>query len=416
MLKRVVAAWRRRGGSTRLLSLTIRHRRSHALAFQVRLLRVAWRIMTGSRAWQRGARTLGLAHRLHTLEMTHRVRTGWHPHIHALLLTTAVRRCDVDEASRTIRAEWHAALRRALTQLHVDPAQWAEYLPNGRHGASLVDATGSGDYLLADAPDGGTGGAPRHVTEIMNSAAAGNAVDCALWQEYTRAMLGAHLVHGLGDAMRALDVGRAAGTVDATRGNVTPSEVTVARLPEPHYRLLERRPGAVQRILSVAETGGLRAIAIALADEVYGERTLDPRLPSARVHRLIRRCNPAGACAHPSTWLSAGERGGRPLRHLRRIRQIVVDTHRARARQRLVGAESCARAVDNHVAWPRDRRRKPWRRSGLAARILFSEGRGKPRVAHGQPSTAPDRGPLAPRRATRSISSTTSRVVSDRTR
>jgi len=416
MLKRVVGAWRRRGGSTRLLSLTIRHRRSHALAFQVRLLRVAWRILTGSRAWQRSARTLGLAHRLHTLEMTHRVRSGWHPHIHALLLTTAVRRRDVVEAVRTIRAEWHAALRRALTELHVDPAQWVEYLPSDRHGASLVDAAGSGDYLLADAPDSGTVRGSRCVTAIMNSAAAGNAVDCALWQEYTHAMLGAHLVHGLGDAMKALGVSRATDSVDVTPRDLARNHVTIARLSEPHYRLLERRPGAVQRILSIAETDGLRAIAIALADEVYGERTTDPRVPSAQVHRLIRRCNPAGGCAHPSTWLPAGERGGRPLRHLRRIRQIVVNTHHARARRRPVGGESGARPVDSPVAWARDRRRTPWRRPGLATRILFGDGPRQQRLARGQPSSAPDEGPRPPTRPRRSSSSRTSRVVSDRTR
>ena len=75
---------------------------------------------------------------------------------------------------------------------------------------------------------------------------------------------------------------------------------------------------------------GLRGVAISVAADVFGVIARDPTRLPAEVHRLIRMFNPAGPCAHPSTWLPGGGAGGATLRHLRRSRGIAVSLARRR--------------------------------------------------------------------------------------
>jgi hypothetical protein len=344
-LKRVVAEWRVTGGAVYMLTLTIRHRRGHRLRKQVELLRAAWRAFIHSRTFKRIAKDLGIAHLMHSTETTHLEASGWHPHIHALLLT----RFDLGSVQRlegaigVLRHQWLLAVEKATATVCLPERVRAQYLPGVRDGAKLTKSVGTGDYLvklgLHEAPSASpTRQKGRSPWAIMVSAASGDDAARALWKEYTAGMRGQHLVHGLGDIIKA--IAPAARPVMPLRR----PETVVALIPARIYRSISRIPGALPRVLHGAETQGLRGVAISVAADLLGVIARDPVRPPPEVHRLIRLCNPMGKCAHPCTWLPGGQTGGPTLRHLRRSREIVVALARRRWAGRAMARELRAAA------------------------------------------------------------------------
>lgn len=337
-LKRVVAAWRATGGEISMLTLTIGHRRAHKLRQLRKVQRTAWREFTHSRTYKRVVKELGVVHVLHTMEVTYSKTSGWHPHIHALLLTDRVDLSDKvkKESLSVLQSQWKSAVEKALAASRVPQSKWSQFLPGIRRGASLTKMTGSGDYIVkfgldvnVDSSSLAKGG--RTAWQVMLGAAAGNEADRAHWREFTDAMRGQHLVHGLGEVLKALGLEARPAKFPTLRKTV------VAVMPERIYRSLERVHGAIPRVLHGAEKAGLRGVAISVAADVFGVIARDPTRLPAEVHRLIRMFNPAGPCAHPSTWLPGGGAGGATLRHLQRSRAIVLSRARRR-RFRMAGA------------------------------------------------------------------------------
>lgn len=329
-LKRVVAAWRAAGGEVFMLSLTMGHQRGHKLRQLRQLQRGAWRTFAHSRTYKREMTQLGVVHVLHTMEVTYGVTNGWHPHIHALLLIQPDLSRMVEEASLSaLQRQWKAAVQKALAASKVPQRTWWQYVPGILRGATLTKMNGSGDYIVKFGLDVSAGASDpveegRTAWAVMLGAATGNDADRALWKEYADAMRGQHLVHGLGDVIKALGLEARPAKFPTRRKTV------VAVMPERIYRSLERVCGAIPRVLHGAEKAGLRGVAISVAADVFGVFARDPtRLPT-EVHRLIRMFNPAGPCAHPSTWLPGGGTGGASLRHLRRSRAIAVSRVRRR--------------------------------------------------------------------------------------
>jgi hypothetical protein len=70
-----------------MATVTTRHRRSDALESTLNLALTGWQRMLKRRAWRALVARHGVAGVIRALEVTHGAN-GWHPHIHALLLTT----------------------------------------------------------------------------------------------------------------------------------------------------------------------------------------------------------------------------------------------------------------------------------------------------------------------------------------
>jgi hypothetical protein len=311
------------------------HRGGHNLRELRTILRLAWRKFAHSRTYKRVITSLGVVHVLHTLEATLGKKDGWHPHIHVLLLTGPGNpSADVKrDGLVALGAEWRAAVVKALAASQVPESRWSQFLPGIKRGVSLTESVGAGDYIvkfgLSVGPN--TSASPnsgRSASEVMLSAAAGDAGDRARWQEYTHAMHGQHLVHGLGKVLKALGMEARPATFPSRRRTV------VAVMPEPLYRRLARADGAIPRVLYGAVERGLRGVAISVAADVYGVIARDPKRLPVKVHELIRLFNPAGPYAHPSTWLPGGAGGGPTLRQLRRTRKIVLSLARGRRSRR----------------------------------------------------------------------------------
>lgn len=324
-LKAAVGAWRRAGGATMLLTLTIRHGIGQRLDIQVKLLTQAWSTFTRSRSFRRTADTLGVTYRVHSIEVQHGEQ-GWHPHVHALLLVEASG--DLERrragAAKELQAQWLVAVRTALGKLAVPERQWLNFTPAVTRGATVTIYEGSGAYLVEGGRVRDGSGAPRSADAIMHAAAAGSMSDRHLWREYTAAMRGRHLVQGLGAVLKQLGGGRRAA--DEAKS----PHVVVAAIPSRYYRSLARFPGGLYKVLVGAEALGLRGVAIAVAEVLKGISTPDPMRLSADVHCLMNQLDPRGDWFHPSRRLVAGREAG--VRRTQRLRSQRIAVMRARRR------------------------------------------------------------------------------------
>lgn len=79
------------GGSTGMMTLTIRHNRSMTLQQTLSAMTSAWKSLQQSADWRILKEIDGLEHQIRTLEITHgwlkpdAYNNGWHPHFHVLL-------------------------------------------------------------------------------------------------------------------------------------------------------------------------------------------------------------------------------------------------------------------------------------------------------------------------------------------
>jgi hypothetical protein len=79
--------WTETGGGVSMLTLTTRHRKSDPLAGNLDLALKGWENLTKGRQWRAIRERLGLVGYIRAVEVTWGWSNGWHPHIHALLLT-----------------------------------------------------------------------------------------------------------------------------------------------------------------------------------------------------------------------------------------------------------------------------------------------------------------------------------------
>jgi Replication protein len=85
-LNEVLAHYVAAGGTVALVTLTMRHNRSMALADSYAGVMRAWSKVTSGGAWQADRKALGLVGVVRATEITDSFANGWHPHIHAVLV------------------------------------------------------------------------------------------------------------------------------------------------------------------------------------------------------------------------------------------------------------------------------------------------------------------------------------------
>lgn len=198
----------RTDGKVSLLTLTLRHGLGDDLREVRAALCDAWRRMWQGEPGRRLRRTLGIAHHVRALEVTHG-RNGWHPHLHALLFHGK----QPDEgALELVKRRWvkcFARLADSYRRRAVDATddearelerraravEWAT--PDYEHGADLR-ASHRADYIAKLGLEVASIGTKRPKVagsrsswDIAHDAKDGDVDARALWVEYTEAMHGA---------------------------------------------------------------------------------------------------------------------------------------------------------------------------------------------------------------------------------
>jgi hypothetical protein len=227
------------------------------------------------------------------LEVTHGAN-GWHPHLHAILLTRTI--LDPD-ALASIRADlssrWRACVERTLGDAHV---------PTDERGVDLRPCH-RGDYLSklgleVTAPVGKAArGENRSPLEIASDfASTGDFVDLSLWLAYVEGMKGARQLTWATGVRERYGLGDEATDESIVEGE-SPGRVPVLVLDPGAWREVVRA-GKRLAVLEAAErgarSGGVPG-ACAAIDELLAPLLDPPDLPdlSADVDALLAQIPPA---------------------------------------------------------------------------------------------------------------------------
>lgn len=112
VLKPQVAEVLKNGGASAwLITLTLRHDRHDDLGTLLDALRDTWGRVTSGAAWQR-RRDAGRIEFVRGYDVTWGRGSGWHPHLHCLLLLDAEHVDDAEEIATWVRDRWLTILRR----------------------------------------------------------------------------------------------------------------------------------------------------------------------------------------------------------------------------------------------------------------------------------------------------------------
>lgn len=185
-----IERWIEGGGGVEMLTQTARHHLDDPLADRLGVMATALGLVLKGSGWQRRRDRLGYAGSIKSVEVTHNLRNGWHPHAHSLLLfarpLTTTERADL---CAWITGRWSEALtKRGLGSLHA------------HHGVDLrqVGHAGVGEYLTK--VDGGWSAgyeiargdlkSSSPVQILREAAATGDTQPMRLWQEYEEATFG----------------------------------------------------------------------------------------------------------------------------------------------------------------------------------------------------------------------------------
>src|SRR5690606_18555305 len=104
--------WIAQGGGVYFVTATLPHDQGDALSASLGVLRACWRALLTGKASSQDRKRYGLVGTIRAIEVTHG-RNGWHPHVHALLLTrTALDVHQLCEWFHRLDGRWASALRR----------------------------------------------------------------------------------------------------------------------------------------------------------------------------------------------------------------------------------------------------------------------------------------------------------------
>lgn len=254
-----------------LVTLTVRHGLGHDLETVRRGISKAWRRMQTGKMWGIWKARLGVEGLVRALEVTHGPH-GWHPHLHAILLT----RGPLEPAFITwLEERWRRVVEDVLGPEHVPsrergvdvrPCHNADYLAKLGLEVSAVrkQARGEGN---------------RSAMELLEAALAGDRDAIRLYRRYAMGMKGARMLtwtHGLK---------RRAGVHEQTDDELADelegreSEQPVCRIKGFAWDRLRKVPGAPLRLLQAAEAYGLDGVRECALGLMHWERGYDPIEP-----------------------------------------------------------------------------------------------------------------------------------------
>jgi hypothetical protein len=207
--------------------------------------------------WKRFAKRVGLVGLIRALEVTHGPENGWHPHIHALVLTG--RRLDTAElsdAAMWLSERWQECVHRALGD---------EHRPDYAHGCDLRPCH-SADYiaklgleLTAPGRSKRAKGQNRTPMEIAyDFVTEGRRRDSDLWNDFCESMYGARMLTWSNDLRKKL--GMPAEVSDEELSELAEAHEVLVLIAGRDWDRLRDTPGARTALLEAAEREGLRGL------------------------------------------------------------------------------------------------------------------------------------------------------------
>ncbi len=270
------------GGGALFLTMTLRHTAGDRLIDLLPVVSGGLGRCLRGRAWVEMAAAIGYTGQIRSLEVTHG-DSGWHPHVHALILTdTPLTDEQIAAVWRFIWERWSRHAERSTgrsvlpERMTLEPVR--EMAAIGQYLTKIVDDSGFSVGLEMTRTDLKVGRAgSRSAWQIAADAAAGDEVAAALWQEYEEATKGRRVVVWSRGLRARLGVGDEVPDEEiAAVGEVVPVEVVP--VSEVEYRAVVRAR-ATARVLDVAETegaAGVRRLLAALVGAEPGARAAPP--------------------------------------------------------------------------------------------------------------------------------------------
>lgn len=186
-------------GAAYMLTCTLPHDAGDELGPMRRHVSRAWQFVQSGAPWKRWKKRIGFFGSVRAMEPTHG-QSGWHPHIHVLILTEGkLREQTQKEFVAFVLARWQKAITRPNKENGV-----VYRMPTAEHGVTLTESHRD-DYIaklgLADEIVNGTLKKGRHggrtPFQILHDVTFGVGSEleqrrsCRLWMEYTQEMHGA---------------------------------------------------------------------------------------------------------------------------------------------------------------------------------------------------------------------------------
>lgn len=179
------------GGSVTLATFTIRHAHGQQLRALAASVAKAYRFLLAGRAWRDFQRDYAIIGHVRSLEVTHGPN-GWHPHIHALFLSS--RRWtdgELDAALETLYRRWSSCVERAgMVALPSRERGVDIRRMEGPTRGSYIAKMGLAVELTRSQVKSGRGEGYRTPWQILADAARGDAMAIKLWVEYCQGMKG----------------------------------------------------------------------------------------------------------------------------------------------------------------------------------------------------------------------------------
>lgn len=265
-LRELVDRHRARGGAAYLATFTLPHDVGDELEEMRRHVSRAWQFVQSGAPWKRWRARLELVGSVRAMELTHGA-SGWHPHLHVLLLPGRV----WTEGERAELLAWLLERwRRAIARPTKSGKRYR--IPSDAHGVTLTDSHRS-DYIaklgLADELTAGAwtktargvNRTPFRILADLTDAIArreGKTAtakrDAALWDEYAREMWGARQLTFSKGLRERYAVAEQTDLELATAEEKRPADVLFTFESADWDTVLARKPRVLCRMLEAAES------------------------------------------------------------------------------------------------------------------------------------------------------------------
>ncbi|MFG2776215.1 protein rep, partial [Streptomyces sp. NPDC048350] len=267
-IARGVAAHILSGGSSWMVTFTVRHARDHALAELLNALNDAFRRLGNGKAAQGETTRTGKVGTINAREITYG-RNGWHPHLHVIVLFEAEPK---PEALMQMMTRWQRIWLR-WSEKHGFPAN----AQNGVKWDRVVTAKGAGEYIAkaqdsgkhignevarGDLKKGKLGSlTPFELVEYFGKTGDLAAVD--LWHEYEKATKGKAAI-SWSRGLKARLLGDETDPTDEDLAGAEQHGTEVAELPEASWKTIVRH-GIEAEVFEAIERGGFAELVKLLA-------------------------------------------------------------------------------------------------------------------------------------------------------
>jgi hypothetical protein len=251
-----------KGGGAYFATATLPHEHGDALAASLTALTAPWRALTSGRAYQEEHSRFGILGSIAAREITHG-RAGWHPHIHAAILTREeVSVLHLGDWYGRLDARWASALVRNGWPPGQAPYRFRLDLVNRSTAAGLAayvtkvqDGGGLGNEIARADLKSGRKSSRTPLQILADFGTDGLVEDLDLWHEFERATAGKSAIRW----SRGLRAQLLPDVDEQTDEEIAAEDVggdeVAALLPHTWYRLAEI-PGAEAAVLEAVERDG----------------------------------------------------------------------------------------------------------------------------------------------------------------